>query len=183
MGMKQLLGMQSAAFDHWMFPKKPGQVIFKHGQLVQIYRSNLDYTFKAEQKPLPKWSQPQWIMKWLQNSYTLENLDSSQIDGTFSSQQLWEFISREGMKLAAEQWELEEKLVKEDSNNKHVSKDTEGEGEDTGEDEGENKGEDTEEGIEEEFEGGQKGAEGSLVVRMLLCLRGAVISQNLELWY
>ena len=85
------------------------------------------------------------------------------------------------MKLAAEQWELEEKLVKEDSNNKHVSKDTEGEGEDTGEDEGENKGEDTEEGIEEEFEGGQKGAEGSLVVRMLLCLRGAVISQNLEL--
>jgi hypothetical protein len=130
-----------------MLAKKPGQVIFKRGQLVQIYRSDLDYTFKTERKLLPKWSQPRRIVKRLQNSYTLENLDGSPIDGTFSSRRLREFIPREGTKLAAEQRELEEKLAKEDNNNKRVG-------------EGEDEGEDTEEGVEEEFEGGEEGAEG-----------------------
>ena len=151
---------RKGAFDCRMLTKKPGQVIFKHGQLVQIYRSDLDYTFKTERKLLPKWTQLQRIVKQLLNSYTLENLDGSPIDGTFSSQQLWEFIPREGTKLAVEQRELEEKLAKEDGDNERVSEDTEDTGEDKGEDEGEDEGEDTEEGIEEEFEGGEEGAEG-----------------------
>ena len=71
-------------------------------------------------------------MKRLQNSYTLENLDGSSINGTSSSRRLWEFIPRKGINLVAEQQELEEKLVKEDSDNECVSKDREGEGEDTG---------------------------------------------------
>ena len=49
---------RKGAFDRRMLTKKPGQVIFKRGQLVQIYRSDLDYTFKTERKLLPKWSQP-----------------------------------------------------------------------------------------------------------------------------
>jgi len=52
---------RKGAFDRRMLTKKPGQVIFKCGQLVQIYRSDLDYTFKTERKLLPKWSQPRRI--------------------------------------------------------------------------------------------------------------------------
>ena len=76
---------RKGAFDRQMLAKKPGQVIFKHGQLVQIYCSDLDYTFKTEHKLLPKWSQPWQITKQLHNSYKLENLDGSAIEGTFSS--------------------------------------------------------------------------------------------------
>ena len=49
---------RKGAFDRQMLAKKPGQVIFNRGQRVQIYRSDLDYTFKTERKLLPKWSQP-----------------------------------------------------------------------------------------------------------------------------
>ena len=49
---------RKGAFDQRMLAKKPGELIFKRGQLVQIYRSDLDYTFKMEHKLLPKWSQP-----------------------------------------------------------------------------------------------------------------------------
>ena len=76
----------------------------------------------------------------------LENLDSSAIGGTFSSEQFQEFISREGTKLVAEQQELEKKLGKEDSDNEGMS-------------EGEDEEEDTERGIEDRFEGGEEGAE------------------------
>ena len=137
---------RKGTFDCWVLAKKTGQVIFKHGQLIQIYRSNIDYSFKTEWKLLPKWSQPWQIVKWLQNSYMLENLDSSAIGGTFSSEQLQEFISREGTKLVAEQQELEKKLGKEDSDNEGMS-------------EGEDEEEDTERGIEDRFEGGEEGAE------------------------
>ena len=76
---------RKGTFDCRMLTKKPGHVIFKCGQLVEIYHSDLDYTFKTEWKLLPKWSQPQRIVKQLLNSYTLENLDGSPINDTFSS--------------------------------------------------------------------------------------------------
>ena len=121
--------------------KKPGQVIFKKGQLVQIYHSDLDYTFKMEHKLLPKWSQLRRVTKCLRNSYKLENLDGSKIEGTFSSQWLREFIPQEGTQLAMEQRELEERLSKEN---------TEGEEEEGQVDKGED--EDGEETEEEEAE-------------------------------
>jgi hypothetical protein len=36
--------------------KSSGEVVFCVGQLVQVYHSDLDYTFKTEQKLVPKWS-------------------------------------------------------------------------------------------------------------------------------
>ena len=45
---------QKAAFDRRVLAKSPGEVVFTWGQLVQVYRSDLDYTFKAEWKMLPK---------------------------------------------------------------------------------------------------------------------------------
>jgi hypothetical protein len=95
----------------WLTNK--GEVVFEQGQLVQVYHSDLDYTFKTERKILPKWSQPHRISKRLRNSYELENLDGSPISGTFSARRLQAFIPREGTKLAVEQRELERKLAEE----------------------------------------------------------------------
>ncbi|KIK02132.1 hypothetical protein K443DRAFT_77856, partial [Laccaria amethystina LaAM-08-1] len=49
---------RKSAFDKKVLAKKPGEVIFSKGQLVQVYRSDLDDTFKTERKILPKWSPP-----------------------------------------------------------------------------------------------------------------------------
>src|SRR5271155_1985612 len=87
--------------------QKPGEVIFSKGQLVQIYRSDLDYTFKTERKLLPKWSPPQRVTSRDLNSYTLENLNGTPIAGHFSARQLRGFIPQEGTKLAREQAEVE----------------------------------------------------------------------------
>jgi len=102
------------AFDRRLLTKKPGQVTFKCGQLVQIYHSDLDFTFKMERKLLSKWSQLQRISKRLQNSYKLMNLDGSPIEGTFGSRCLRAFIPWEGTKLAEAQKELETQLEKEE---------------------------------------------------------------------
>ncbi|THU79839.1 hypothetical protein K435DRAFT_605297, partial [Dendrothele bispora CBS 962.96] len=45
-------------FDKRVLKHHPGEVTFKKGQLVQIYRSDLDYTFRSERKLIPKWSPP-----------------------------------------------------------------------------------------------------------------------------
>jgi hypothetical protein len=135
---------RKGAFDRRMLAKKPGQVVFKQGQLVQIYRSDLDYTFKTECKLLPKWSQPRRITKQLRNSYKLENLDGSGIEGTFSSRRLREFIPWEGTQLATAQRELEERLAKEEAEREN------GEGGVEEEEDNEKEEDDTE---EEELEG------------------------------
>ncbi|KAG2335885.1 hypothetical protein BDR05DRAFT_841490, partial [Suillus weaverae] len=49
---------KKAAFDKKLLQRVPGEVIFKIGQLVQVYRNDLDYTFKTERKLIPKWSVP-----------------------------------------------------------------------------------------------------------------------------
>ncbi|KAG2051607.1 hypothetical protein BDR06DRAFT_832889, partial [Suillus hirtellus] len=49
---------RKAAFDKKLLQRTPGEVIFKPGQLVQVYRNDLDYTFKTKRKLIPKWSTP-----------------------------------------------------------------------------------------------------------------------------
>ncbi|KAG6856092.1 hypothetical protein H0H87_007464 [Tephrocybe sp. NHM501043] len=44
------------AFDRKVLGKGLGEVVFLPGDLVQVYQSDLDYTFKSECKILPKWS-------------------------------------------------------------------------------------------------------------------------------
>ena len=139
---------RKGAFDRRMLAKKPGQVVFKRGQLVQIYRSDLDYTFKTERKLLLKWSQPHRITERLRNSYRLEDLDGNEIEGTFSSRRLREFVPREGTQLAKAQKELEERLAKEEVEREDGVGGAE-------EDEDDEKGEDDAE--EEEEEGEEEG--------------------------
>jgi len=137
------------AFDRRLLAHKQGEVVFEQGQLVQVYCSDLDYTFKTERKILPKWSQPRRISKRLRNSYELKNLDGSPISGTFSARRLRAFIPREGTKLAVEQRELERKLAEETDVDKleetHDAEDEEAEDEADEEEDGDGSEEEDEE--------------------------------------
>ena len=96
-------------FDKRVLAQRPGEVTFSKNHLVQIYRSDLDYTFKTERKLLPKWSTPHRVLSRHLNSYTLETLNGDQLPGLFSARRLRRFIPKEGTKLADEQRALEER--------------------------------------------------------------------------
>jgi hypothetical protein len=73
------------AFDQKVFKSKAGPVLFYVGQLVQVYRSNLAYSISSEQKLVPMWSTLRRIIERLVNSYKLETLDSTKLEGEFSA--------------------------------------------------------------------------------------------------
>ena len=102
---------RKVAFDKKVLLHKPGEVIFLLGQLVQIYRSDLDYTFKTDRKLLPKWSPPQRVASRTLNSYTLERLNGTPIAGHFSTRRLRRFIPKEETKLADKQAEFERRMA------------------------------------------------------------------------
>jgi hypothetical protein len=80
------------AFDRKLLAQALREVIFKAGQLVQVYRSDLDFTFKAERKMEPKWSALCQVTSRDCNSYKLETLEGLPIGNRFSSWQLQRFI-------------------------------------------------------------------------------------------
>ena len=47
-----------AAFDKEVLSRPPQEVVFRAGDLVQVYHSDLDFTFKTKRKLLPKFSAP-----------------------------------------------------------------------------------------------------------------------------
>jgi hypothetical protein len=106
---------RKSTFDKRVLARKPGEVTFPKNTLVQIYRSDLDFTFKTDRKLLPKWSSPQRVVSRNLNSYTLEKLDGTPITGLFSARRLREFIPREGTKLAQEQADLIQQTINHDS--------------------------------------------------------------------
>jgi hypothetical protein len=75
-------------FDKWVLERKPGEVIFYTGQLVQFYRSSMDYTFEAKWKLLPKWSPPHRITVRICNSYELETLRGERVAGEYHARWL-----------------------------------------------------------------------------------------------
>ena len=105
---------RKSAFDKKVLAKKPGEVVFSKGQLVQVYRSDLDETFKTERKILPKWSPPYRVVTRDLNSYSLETLIGAPIKGRFSARRLRRFLPREGTELARAQKEVEERCRKEE---------------------------------------------------------------------
>jgi hypothetical protein len=94
-------------FDRKVLSRAPREVIFKAGQLVQVYRSDLDFTFKAEQKMEPKWSAPRQVTSRDRNSYKLETLEGLPIGNRFSSRRLRRFIPRTGTMLHEAQTAIE----------------------------------------------------------------------------
>jgi hypothetical protein len=85
--------------------------VFSKGHLVQIYPSDLDYTFKTERKLLPKWSTPQRVVSRHLNSYKLEDLNGEPLTGSFSARRLRRFFPKEGTRLADEQKLIEERIT------------------------------------------------------------------------
>ena len=123
---------RKSVFDKRVSLKNPGEVIFSKGQLVQIYRSDLDYTFKTERKLLPKWSTPQRIVSRHLNSYVLESLNGDPIPGTFSARRLRRFLPREGTRLAEEQKLVKERCAREEeAERREEAEEIEGEREDS----------------------------------------------------
>jgi hypothetical protein len=102
---------RKTAFDKKVLARSPGEVIFSNGDLVQIYRSDLDFTFKTDRKLLPKWSTPQRVTARHLNSYELETLSGDSLPGSFSSRRLRRFLPKDGSKLAEEQKLKEERAA------------------------------------------------------------------------
>lgn len=97
-------------FDRRVRNSAAGEVTFEKGQLVQVYRNDLDYTFKTERKLIPKWSIPRRVVERAQNSYQLEELDGTALKGNFSARRLRTYIPKSGSRLAdrIDDLELEE---------------------------------------------------------------------------
>jgi hypothetical protein len=99
---------RKAAFDRIVLSRAPKEVIFKSGQLVQVYRSDLDYTFKSIRKMEPKWSAPRRVTSRDRNSYKLETLEGLPIGGRFTARRLRRFLPRRGTALHEAQAKIEE---------------------------------------------------------------------------
>lgn len=78
-------------------------VEFTVGVLVQVYRSDLDYTFKTERKLLPKWGPVRRIVGRNRNSYKIATLEGLTLKGWFSARRLREFVAWPGTELEADQ--------------------------------------------------------------------------------
>lgn len=72
---------RKSVFDRWVLKKEGKEVVFEKGDLVQVYRSDLDYTFKTIKKIIPKWSRPYRVTERNVNSYTLQTTDGQLIEG------------------------------------------------------------------------------------------------------
>jgi transposase InsO family protein len=139
-----------AAFNRRLNKRAPGEVIFYRGDLVQVYRSDLDFTFKTSRKLTPRWSPPFRVKSQIQNSYKLETLNGSSTKGEYSSRHLRKFHPREGTNLAADQ-EQYMKELKDKRKEGDDDKGEEAERSDTEDDEKDN------EDKEEESKEGEKG--------------------------
>jgi hypothetical protein len=99
---------RKASFDKQVLAHPPREVVFKAGDLVQVYRSDLDFTFSTDRKLLPKFSAPRRVVSRNQNSYQLETLEGFPIAGKFSSRRLRQFIPRRGTELDEAQVAIED---------------------------------------------------------------------------
>jgi hypothetical protein len=90
---------RKAVFDKQVLQRSPREVIFHAGNLVQVYRSDLDFTLQTERKLLPKFSAPRRVVHRNKNSYQIETLEGFPIAGWFSSRRLRLFIPRQGTEL------------------------------------------------------------------------------------
>lgn len=101
---------RKAVFDRKVRKRTPREVIFSTGELVQVYRSDTDYSFKALYKLLPKWSKPHRILERISNSYRLESLEGVELKGLYHARRIRSFVPRQGTRLNLEQEEFREGL-------------------------------------------------------------------------
>src|SRR6266481_2096180 len=113
--------LMEAANRKRQFDGKVCPVIFVTGDLVQVYDSKLDMTFKSRAKLLPRWSSPRKVAEKHLNSYALCTQDGRELPGTFHAHRLRHYVSRKegpttstGREGTRQQWieEDEEELGK-----------------------------------------------------------------------
>jgi hypothetical protein len=102
---------RKAAFDRKVLGSRAGKVIFKPGELVQVFRSDLAKTVSNDRKLTCRWSEPHRIAQRWVNSYLLETTEGLQMDGTFSSRRLRHYHPREGTPLAIAQAEFTKRIA------------------------------------------------------------------------
>ena len=125
---------RKATFDKQVLGRSPREIVFKAGDLVQVYRSDLDYTFKSDRKILPKFSAPRRVVSRNQNSYQLKTLEGLPIAGWFSSRRLRLFIPRKGTELEGVQAAIEKEWRdREEAEDRPVADHRNGGSEETGE--------------------------------------------------
>ncbi|KAG5649711.1 hypothetical protein H0H81_002397 [Sphagnurus paluster] len=73
-------------FDRKVKASRAVGVVFEQGQSVQVHRSDLTTTVSTERKLTPMWSVPHRVVSWNYNSYKLETLEGTPMDGDFSAQ-------------------------------------------------------------------------------------------------
>ena len=91
---------RKSAFDRRVLRRAPREVTFKKDDLVQVHRSELVHTVSTIKKLAPMWSVPHRIVTRKLNSYTLQTLDGTPLNGVFNARRLRAFEPREGTKLA-----------------------------------------------------------------------------------
>ena len=91
------------AFDRHVLASRAGEHIFTRGNLVQVQNSALELTLCTSKKILPQWSEPQYVVEWLVNSYQLATLEGTAINGLFSARRLRLFTPTPGSHLAQDQ--------------------------------------------------------------------------------
>jgi transposase InsO family protein len=102
---------RKAAFDRKVLGSRAGEVIFKPGELVQVFRSDLAKTVSNDRKLTCRWSEPHRIAQRWVTSYLLETTEGLQMDDTFSSRRLRHYHPREGTPLAIAQAEFTKRIA------------------------------------------------------------------------
>jgi hypothetical protein len=90
-------------FDRKVLASQAGEVVFKAGQLVQVFHSDLTHTMSNKHKLTVKWSEPYHVQQRLLNSHILETVAGITMDGPFNSRRLQAYVAREGTPLVLAQ--------------------------------------------------------------------------------
>lgn len=91
---------RKAVFDRKVLGSKEGEVTYKVGDLVQVYRSDMTHTVSTEKKLVLMWSAtPYRVRERVVNSYVLETMEGLEVAGRFSSRRLRRLVPKMGSEL------------------------------------------------------------------------------------
>jgi hypothetical protein len=94
-----LLQLEDAERQKTAWDERTPAVNFEIGDLVQIFDSKLEGSYKSVNKLIPRWSKPHIITGKSLNSYTLSTLLGTAIPGLFHSCRLHTYIPLRGSQL------------------------------------------------------------------------------------
>ncbi|CAK5283658.1 unnamed protein product [Mycena citricolor] len=100
---------RKAAFDKKVLKSRAGNVVFKEGELVQVFRSDLAETVSNDRKLTCRWTEPHRVKARTRNSYTLESVEGIPLDGHYNARRLRHYKPRDSTPLAKAQDEYKKR--------------------------------------------------------------------------